>query len=63
MLKLAGLFLALMIVFGILGFVVDVFGGIAKILFFLVLIGFVVSLAGKYLKRGSNRRDVERAAD
>lgn len=51
MLKLAGLFLVLMIVFGILGFVVDVAGGLAKILFFLVLIGFVVSLAGKWLKR------------
>lgn len=50
MLKLAGLFLALMIVFGILGFVVDVFGGIAKILFFIVLIGFALSLAGKWLR-------------
>lgn len=53
MLKLAGLFLVLMIVFGILGFVVDVFGGIAKILFFLVLIGFVISVVMKFLKRGA----------
>ena len=47
MLKLAGLFLVLMILFGILGFVVDVAGGIAKLLFFLFLLGFAVSLAGK----------------
>ena len=53
MLKLAGFFLVLMIVFGILGFVVDVFGGIAKILFFLVLIGFVISVIAKVFKRGA----------
>ena len=51
MLKLAGLFLALMIVFGILGFVVDVAGWIAKVLFFLFLIGFAVTLAGRWLRR------------
>jgi len=51
MLKIAGLFLVLMIVFGVLGFVVDVAGWIAKVLFFLFLIGFVVSVAGKWLKR------------
>ena len=52
MLKLAGLFLILMIVFGILGFVVHVAGAIAKLLFFLFLIGFVVSLVAKWSKRG-----------
>jgi len=51
MLKLAGLFLALMILFGILGFVVDVFGGLAKILFFLCVIGFAVTAAGRWLRR------------
>ena len=52
MLKLAGLFLVLMIMFGILGFVVHVAGAIAKLLFFLFLVGFVVSLVAKWSKRG-----------
>lgn len=52
MLKFAGLFLVLMILFGILGFVVDVAGWIAKVLFFVFLVGFALSLAGKWLKRG-----------
>lgn len=52
MLKLAGLFLVLMIVFGILGFVVHVAGAIAKLLFFVFAIGFVITLVGKYMKRG-----------
>ncbi|MBX7250261.1 MAG: hypothetical protein K1X35_14605 [Caulobacteraceae bacterium] len=51
MLKLAGLFLLLMILFGILGFVVHVAGAIAKILFFVFLVGFVVSLVGRYANR------------
>ena len=51
MLKLAGIFLALMILFGILGFVVDVAGGIAKILFWVFLIAFAVSMVWKFLKK------------
>jgi uncharacterized membrane protein YtjA (UPF0391 family) len=51
MLKLAGILLVLMIVFGILGFVVDVAGGLAKIAFFVCLIGFAISLVGKVLRR------------
>jgi uncharacterized membrane protein YtjA (UPF0391 family) len=52
MLKLAGILLVLMIVFGILGFVVDVAGGLAKIAFFVCLAAFAVSLVGKALNRG-----------
>ena len=51
MLKLAGVFLVVMIIAGILGFVVDVAGAIAKIAFFLCLIGLVGTLAMKYLRR------------
>jgi uncharacterized membrane protein YtjA (UPF0391 family) len=51
MLKLAGLFLVLMIVFGILGFVVHLAGAVAKILFFLFLVGFVVSLVARWSGR------------
>lgn len=51
MLKLAGIFLALMILFGILGFVVDVAGGIAKILFWVFLIAFGVSMVWKFLRK------------
>ena len=51
MLKLAGLLLVLMIVFGVLGFVVHVAGWIAKVLFVACLIGFVISLVAKGLRR------------
>lgn len=53
MLKLAGVFLAIMIVAGILGFVVDVAGALAKIAFVVCLIGLVVTVGLKYLKRQS----------
>jgi uncharacterized membrane protein YtjA (UPF0391 family) len=49
MLKLAGVFLVVMIIAGILGFVVDVAGAIAKIAFFICLIGLAGTLAMKYL--------------
>lgn len=52
MLKLAGVLLALMILFGILGLVVDVAGAITKIAFFICLIGLGVSLAMKALRNG-----------
>lgn len=55
MLKWAGIFLVLMIIAGILGFVVDVAGGIAKLLFFVFLIAAVASFGMKYLKRGHGR--------
>ena len=51
MLKLAGILLVLMIAFGILGFVVDVAGGLAKFAFFVCLIGLGVSLAAKALHK------------
>ena len=51
MLKWAGIFLVLMIVAGILGFVVDVAGGIAKILFFVFLIAAGVAFAMRVMKR------------
>lgn len=51
MLKLAGVLLALMILFGILGFVVDVAGAITKVAFFVCLIGAGVSLAVKAIKK------------
>lgn len=51
MLKLAGVLLVLMIIFGILGFVVDVAGGLAKIAFFICLIGAGLSLAAKAMRR------------
>ena len=41
-----------MIVFGILGFVVNVAGALAKIAFFLCLIAFAATLVGKWLRRG-----------
>lgn len=53
MLKLAGVFLVVMIIAGILGFVVDVAGALAKIAFVVCLIGFVVTLIARGLKRGS----------
>ncbi len=52
MLKLAGVFLVVMIIAGILGFVVDVAGGLAKVAFFLCLIGFAGALAMKVLGKG-----------
>lgn len=51
MLKLAGILLVLMIVFGVLGFVVDVAGGLARIAFFVCLIGLALSLVGKAVRR------------
>ncbi len=52
MLKLAGVFLVVMIIAGILGFVVDVAGGLAKIAFFVCLIGLAGTLAIKALRKG-----------
>lgn len=51
MLKLAGVFLVVMIIAGILGFVVDVAGFAAKAAFFVCLIGFAGSLAAKALRK------------
>ncbi|MFY8143873.1 MAG: hypothetical protein ACOVMT_08385 [Caulobacter sp.] len=52
MLKLAGVLLALMILFGVLGFVMDVAGALTKVAFFVCLIGLGVSLATKALRKG-----------
>lgn len=52
MLKLAGILLALMILFGILGFVVNVAGAITKAAFFVCLIALAVSLVMKAMKKG-----------
>lgn len=51
MLKLAGVLLVLMILFGILGFVANVAGAITKVAFFVCLFGLGVSLAAKALKK------------
>jgi uncharacterized membrane protein YtjA (UPF0391 family) len=51
MLKLAGVFLVVMIIAGILGFVVDVAGGIAKIAFFICLVGLIGSLVMKAVRK------------
>jgi uncharacterized membrane protein YtjA (UPF0391 family) len=51
-LKLAGVFLVIMIIAGILGFVVDVAGALAKIAFVICLIGFVVALVARGMKKG-----------
>lgn len=51
MLKIAAVLLALMILFGILGFVVDVAGAITKAAFFVCLIALGVSLAVKAIRR------------
>lgn len=51
MLKVVGILLALMVLFGVLGFVVDVAGAITKVAFFVCLIALGVSLAMKALKR------------
>ena len=48
MLKLAGVFLFVMIIAGILGFVVDVAGVLAKVAFFICLIGFAGTVAMKW---------------
>ena len=53
MLKLAGVLLVVMIIAGILGFVVDVAGALAKIAFFICLIGLAATLAMKWLGRRS----------
>ncbi|MDP1631450.1 MAG: hypothetical protein Q8L66_08530 [Caulobacter sp.] len=47
MLKLAGVFFVIMIIAGVLGFVVDVAGGLAKIAFFICLIGLAGTLVMK----------------
>ena len=52
MFKLAGVLLALMILFGVLGFVVDVAGAITKVAFLVCFIGLGVSLAAKALRKG-----------
>lgn len=51
MLKIAGVLLVLMILFGILGFVANVAGAITKAAFFVCLIALGVSLAMKAFKR------------
>lgn len=51
MLKWAFLFAAIAIVAGILGFVVDVAGAIAKFLFFVFAIGAVITFIGHSAKR------------
>lgn len=51
MLKLAGVFLVIMIIAGILGFVVDVAGGIAKIAFFICLVGLAATLIMKAVRK------------
>ena len=51
MLKLAGDFLVVMIIAGILGFVVDVAGGLTKIAFFVCLIGLAGTLVMKFLRK------------
>ena len=52
MLKLAAVLLALMILFGVLGFVVNVAGAITKAAFFVCLIALAVSLVMKAMKKG-----------
>jgi hypothetical protein len=51
MLKLAGILLVLMIVFGLLGFVFHVAVALTKIAFFICLIGLGISLVGKMLNK------------
>jgi uncharacterized membrane protein YtjA (UPF0391 family) len=51
MVRLALIFLAIAIVAGILGFVVNIAGAIAKILFFVFLIAAAASFAPKLLHR------------
>jgi uncharacterized membrane protein YtjA (UPF0391 family) len=52
MLKWAGLFLVVMIVAGICGFVLDIAGWLAKVAFFVCLIGFVGSLVMRKARGG-----------
>lgn len=51
MLKVAGVLLVLMILFGILGFVANVAGAITKIAFFVCLIALGVSLVMKAMNK------------
>lgn len=51
MLKLAGVLLVLMILFGILGFIVDVAGALTKAAFFVCLIALAVSLVTKAIRK------------
>jgi len=51
MLKWAGIFLLLMIVAGVLGFLVDVAGWLFKVAFFVFLIGFAVTAASRWMRR------------
>jgi uncharacterized membrane protein YtjA (UPF0391 family) len=53
MLKVAGVLLLLMILFGILGFVANVAGAITKIAFFICLIALGVSLVMKMMSKSS----------
>jgi uncharacterized membrane protein YtjA (UPF0391 family) len=50
MLKWAILFAIIAVIAGILGFVVDVAGAIAKFLFFVFAIGAAVTLAMRFMK-------------
>jgi uncharacterized membrane protein YtjA (UPF0391 family) len=51
MLRWAGVFLVLLIVMAVLGFVLDLAGGLFKLLFFACLIGFAVTAVGRWFKR------------
>ena len=51
MLKLAGILLVLMIVFGLLSFVFHVAVALTKIAFFVCLVGAGVSLASKAMRK------------
>ena len=51
MLKLAAILLVLMILFGILGFVVNVAGTITKVAFFVCLIALAASLVMKAMRK------------
>ena len=51
MLKVAGVLLVLMILFGVLGFVANVAGAITKVAFFVCLIALGVSLVMKMLNK------------
>ena len=50
MARLAVIFLAIAILAGILGFVVDVAGALAKVLFFVFLVAAVVSFLPKLIR-------------
>lgn len=52
MLKLAGVFLVIMIIAGVLGFVVDVAGFAAKVAFFICLVGLIGSLLARAFNKG-----------